>query len=318
MALSAEDSALLARLADPESPAATLAPDQAERLTAAAEAHGVGPILRRKLGRRAADPARETRDVLRIGQSLRLARKAETVGAALKAAGFAFSAVKGPVFARRLYAHAADRPFTDIDLLLRPEDLEPAGAVMREAGFRLHAKPMMDNARRDLEYKWSLVGDDTVFFELQGDLVHYPRLRRRASFGLAALLRFGAGDPEAPEALLATAIVHGTLSHKLHKLQMLVDVLQAARRLPEASAEGFVRQAQDSGLALEAALALNLAGAVFADPAVSALAARFPESGLLRLGRRLVTPEAALKAAEARKGASWARRKGFRMLQYLA
>jgi hypothetical protein len=49
--------------------------------------------------------------------------------------GIPVCALKGPVFAKRFYDHPSDRPSIDIDLLVRPGQLESARAALVRAGY---------------------------------------------------------------------------------------------------------------------------------------------------------------------------------------
>lgn len=319
MTAAREAEALFLRLADPEAPAGPV-PAAGPALDAAldlAERHGLTAVVLRKLGP-AAPAAMRQRHAVLAGQSMLLDHLAEKVTGAMAAAGLAFAVVKGPVFARLLYPARGDRTFTDIDLVMPPGDIAAAGRVMEEAGFLAERKAAWDNSERDMEFKWTLASNRSALFELHGNLVHYPALRRRVSLGHAELVGIGGGDPQAIEALLATAVVHAACGHKFHRLQMVVDVLQAARRLPAERAEGFARAAARFGFALEAAVALSLAGRLFGDAGVATLADRMERGPLTALGRRLVTPPVVLAAADPADRGSWARRKAFRLVQCLA
>ena len=320
MVVSQELALLLCRLADPEDSSSgqiAISNGAVDQLIGLASGHGVLPIVLRKLRRQA--PAAARADMtLRIGQALLLERKAEAVCAKLRDAGVAFSIVKGPVFAQRLYEFQADRPFTDIDILISPDDLAPASNIMRDEGFRPDRKDFWDNSHRDMEFKWTLADNRSVLFELHTNLVHYPRLRRRVSFGYEELVDAGRGDPLAPEALLCVAIVHASCGHKFHRLQMIIDVLQAGRRLPDEKIEDFIDAAKRIRLAPEAAVTLSLAGRLFQDHRIAMLANHFGNGPVSRIGRRLITPDAAIQASDPRHRGSWIRRKTFRLLQYLA
>lgn len=320
MTVSKETASLLLRLADPDAPPIDLdAIDDLtiEQLANLAERHGVLSIIGRKLaGRRpvAAEPGMR----LGIGQAMLLEAMAKTVITSLRAAGVDCAIVKGPVFSRRLYDHRADRLFTDIDLLFHRAHLEKACDVMIREGFQAERKAVWDNSHRDMEFKWTRADNHSILFELHGNLVHYPLLRRRVSFGYEELVLAGQGDTEAPEALLCAAIVHAACGHKFHRLQMVVDILQAARRLPDDRVDGFVRAARGLGFALEAAVSLSLAGRLFSDHRVAMLGDRFGATASSRLGRRLISPDTAIQAADPRHRGSRARRKAFRLVQYLS
>ena len=56
---------------------------------------------------------------------------------AFRSAGCRGILLKGPAFRRRLYADGSQRDYGDLDLLVAPADLEPAGAVLASLGFEL-------------------------------------------------------------------------------------------------------------------------------------------------------------------------------------
>jgi hypothetical protein len=58
---------------------------------------------------------------------------------AWEGAGIRFLVFKGPVLAARLYGDPGTRFFWDLDVLVRPEDIERAGALLTERGYRLPA-----------------------------------------------------------------------------------------------------------------------------------------------------------------------------------
>jgi len=307
----------LAYLADPEKPAPPAVQRTADcaALTELAKAHGVDAILWRKLGGGYDGPGGQ--DMLyRIAQAMLLERLRHEITAALASGGTRASVVKGPVFADRLYAMHGDRLFTDIDLLVEESAMGAAIGTMRELGY-VRADGRQDGQRRSMEYKFTHPAHAHVLIELHGDMVHYPLLRRRASFGRRELLRAGDGDGETGGALLATAIVHATLGHKFERLAMLVDVLQAARRLPPADHRRFADTLSAMRLDLECAVCLGVTAALFEDATCADLASLFRKNLKDRIGAWLITPQAVIAAGEKSTNTSWLRRKSFRLMQYL-
>ena len=188
---------------------------------------------------------------------------------------------------------------------------------MEEIGYNRPTKAW-DNSDRDMEYKFTHPQHPIVLIELHGNLVHYPSLRRRTSFGLSELLEAGEGDGEAPIALLATAIVHASLGHKFDKLQILVDVLQAARQLKTDDYDKAANILITLRLGLECAVCLSVVGELFDDETARALAMHFRSGALVKVGRSLITPDSIVQAPSNTKlSSSWRRRKTFRLLQYL-
>lgn len=126
---------------------------------------------------------------------------------------------------------AADRLFTDIDMLVETSDHERVSTALERGGFRRMQKAFFDRSEASEEQKWVLTEISAVLVELHSNLVPYPALRRKVTFGYEQLAASGEGNPEAPLALFFSAVVHASLVHKFHQLRMLVDVLQAWRKL---------------------------------------------------------------------------------------
>ena len=148
-------------LADPVNPSDVPAEQLGARdltlLTQAVGLHGIGPIFFRNLealiardgiSRIVTDASAEKildgalaeeklrRETQRRTEQL-LTESGEQVGRALAQVNIATIRAKGDVFARRLYPHSADRPFGDIDILVRSDDLDRTKPVIQELGFRL-------------------------------------------------------------------------------------------------------------------------------------------------------------------------------------
>ncbi len=327
--LAPAERALLFRLADPlaDPPDAALGAPTLGRLLDVADAHGVLPVVWRKLAATVAgadDPALrarhagiERRRMIATGQAMLLSHHARVLAARLRAAGIAFTLVKGEVFARRLYPAPADRPFTDVDVLVEPADFERANRALEGSGFRPAGVTSAARAATHSEFKWVNEANPSLLVEVHGDLVHYPALRARRGFGYRGLVAAGGGDPQAPAALLLTAIVHAALGHKFHALRLVVDVLQAARALPAEEEAAFLAAAAGAGLGFEAAVALDLVARLFGDRRAAGLAAHLPGGPARRLARVLLTPAAIADAPCADNRASRARRVGFRLVQHV-
>jgi hypothetical protein len=229
-------------------------------------------------------------------------------------AGVEAAIVKGPTFADTLYRDRSDRPFTDIDFLIPAEHLEAANRLIPDLGF-VRPQKTWDNSDRDREYKWLASGNSSVLIELHGDLVHYPMLRRQVSFGYRGLAAVENGVRNRPAAMLMVAVVHAACGHKFHQLSLLVDVLQAVRRLTVAEAEWFVEATVSMGARLEAAVTLDLVSRLFGEPQAAELSSRLGGHWAIRLGHRLIGPEVILATDSAGQRHSRLRRHGFRVLQ---
>ena len=327
--LSAAEQALLARLADPERPVedGCLASESVGlRMLSVARQHGVLPIVWRKLrsatvaGDAFAEAMAQAADsvALMAGQSLLLRHHARTTEASFKRAGISAAVVKGPVFAERLYKFPADRPFTDIDLLTSPKNLAAANAALPAIGFVALTKTVWDKSDSNQEYKWGRKDNPNILIELHGNLVHYASFRRLLSYSYDDLLLAGDGDPRAPAALLMTAVIHAACGHKFHRLQFAVDIVQAARSLPDRDLPMLERAARTIGAELELAVSLNLSGRIFDDRRTLEMAERFSSGAFSALSKRLISPAAIHNATSSAGGTSHLRRKTFRGIQLLS
>lgn len=330
--LSEREQVLFAGLADPEKeadPADWSDERDALRMLSVARLHGVLPIVWRKfrtmppspgLGEAFQSEMQRAGDMVALmaGQSLLLRHHSRSITGAYAEAGIPVAIVKGPVFAERIYKVQADRPFTDIDLLTTPGNLAAANAILPSLGFVALTKQIWDKSDSNQEYKWGRSDNPNILIELHGNLVHYASFRRLLSYGYEELLLAGDGDPSAPAALLMTAVIHAACGHKFHRLQFAVDIIQAARALPDADVPQLERAARAIGAGLELAVSLNLAGQLFGDRRTLDLARRFSPGFTGRLSKRLISPEAIHNAMSTSGGVSHARRKAFRGLQLLS
>lgn len=330
--LSEHEQVLFAGLADPEreaDPADWTDELAALRMLSVARLHGVLPIVWRKFRTMPSPPslgdafrsemqrAGDTVSVM-AGQSLLLRHHSRSITGSFAEAGIPVAIVKGPIFAERIYKVPADRPFTDIDLLTSPENLAKANAILPSLGFVALTKQVWDKSDSNQEYKWGRPDNPNILIELHGNLVHYASFRRLLSYGYDELLLAGGGDPNAPAALLMTAVIHAACGHKFHRLQFAVDIIQAARALPDADIPQLERAARAIGAELELAVSLNLAGELFGDRRALDLARRFSPGVTGTLSKRLVSPEAIHNAMSTSGRASHLRRKAFRGLQLLS
>lgn len=329
-ALSRAEERLLLGLADPEAPAPEELPPAPRMLALLdnVEFHGVLPIAMRKLGaygfdRLAQDDALKARlaelrerITVAVGQSMLLQYHGGRIMRGLARQDIPARIVKGPVFAGKLYSQVADRPFTDIDILVRQADIPRANRVIEEAGFRLASGEEQSAALQ--EFKWLEKDNSSLLVELHGNLVHDGGMRRRLSLNFDELAVIDGDVEDSPATLLTIAVVHAAGGHKFHRLQLCVDVLQAVRRLPSAAAEGqALAAARMAGIELEFATVLNVTGRLFGEPRALALADRIEPDLGTRLARRLITPDILLKVESSGKTRSRLSRDAFRWIQRL-
>ena len=316
--LTSEQARLLCLLADPEKEACDVPAAWCEGIAEAGVAHGVAAILLRKFAERCGEGAIETLRTEVVGQTglrLQLASHVRDIRALIEAEKLNAAIVKGPVFSEKLYAHAGDRPFTDLDILATPEARALLGEYLASRGFHLHRKRAFDNTEANQEEKWGHGEMPSLLIELHGNLVHYAGLRRRVGFGYEELARIDPGNKESPSSLFFTAVVHAALGHKFHELRLLVDVLQAFRRLDDSERALVGERARKLRLGLETSVCLHLIAGLFGENEAEPLAVSVDSGALAALSRRLVTPDSVLLAPWS--AMSRVRRHAFRRLQHV-
>jgi hypothetical protein len=142
-----------------------------DALLAAARLHGLLPLLYERLAEVGGD--RIPPDVIahlrgayyaNLLRNQRLgAELAEVIGA-LRPEGVEAIVLKGGALAWTVYANPAQRPMADLDLLVRPEEMDCAGTVLGSLGFRLpasypvHLVPFQQRFGSGLEWQRSREG----------------------------------------------------------------------------------------------------------------------------------------------------------------
>ncbi|UDL92512.1 nucleotidyltransferase family protein [Mesorhizobium sp. PAMC28654] len=330
--LSPANKKLLLRYADPEASMVGDRTDSANTLSgllANAEFHGTLPIMLRKLRERGDEnlprdaalhatlhDLRQKATII-TGQSMLLQYHGDRIMKALTANGIPARIVKGPVFARKLYRNVADRPFTDIDILVEPARLADANRTIAACGFELAGDEAQSYALQ--EFKWLEKENSSLLVELHGDLVHDSGMRRRLSLGYRDLRAIDDEASDTPAALLTIAIVHAAGGHKFHRLQLCVDVLQGVRALRSPDAEArLLDAARMTGIELELATVLNVTGRLFDERRALELAGRIKPDLGIRLARRLITRNTLLNVNSRDRIRSRLRRDAFRWIQRLA
>lgn len=186
-------------------------------------------------------------------------------------------------------------------------------SLLCDLGYCYSGAEGTENRKR--EEKWGHPDQPNLLIELHGDLVHYPLLRRGIRFGWAELATAGDGNPEAPLALFATAVVHAALGHKFHELRLMVDALQAFRALDAAARAALPDRMAALSLRLEASLTLRLVADLFNLPDARELGNTLALPVQSRLAAGIVRPRDVLMADGRRLGPSHLRRHAFRWLQ---
>jgi hypothetical protein len=122
-----------------------------DELPTQAEVHGMGSLLRHHLKRVNASLPHEIKRAL-DGLYLRHRKWNETntqilleITSLFEMAGIRALVLKGLALAHQYYPEPALRPASDIDLLLKKEDVLPALDFLQDAGFRVNALPSTRN-----------------------------------------------------------------------------------------------------------------------------------------------------------------------------
>ncbi len=217
---------------------------------------GVPETVRSQLRSAYADNARH---------ALLLAGELRRLMDALHAAGIPVLAYKGPALAVRAYGHLALRTYSDLDLLVVPEDEPAAGTVLRAHGYvsAYGFSPAQDAAFRRVD------GDYPYHHPETGGLVelharvsstrfvaHLPTARLMAR---ARSVPMGGGDVPAPEDddLFIALCLHGA-KHRWARLEWLACAAALAVRA-ELDLASVVRRAGEMGARRTVLLALLLA-----------------------------------------------------------
>jgi hypothetical protein len=168
--------------------------------------------------------------------------------------GIPVISLKGPWLAERLYGDAALRPYADLDLLVRPIDVAPAEALLRELGF------VPTGRRDDYERPWCRNGvlvelhhnvENPLAFDLEIESA-WSRAQVAQFHGVSARLL-------APSDELLFLCLHGA-RHRFERLSHVLDLAFAFRCLPLPHRPARSRRVSESTniLALGAMMATHL------------------------------------------------------------
>lgn len=280
------------------------------RLLAVARGHGVIPLLHRYLSGPLAEllPP-QFRDSLRhhsyavSRRNLELTGELIRVHRRLEREGVRALPYKGPMLALQAYGDLAARQFGDLDLLIRPEDLDRAIGALEGAGFTHYPQvtPAQYRAYRRSECEvWMANADESVNVEL-----HWTVRERLYAFPLDLEGIFARSRPvrvagaQLPgvgvEDQLLILAIHG-IKHAWYQLKWVRDVAGLLATQPDLDWDAVFREARRlhaERLVLLAVLlphlllSVPLPGDVLAraDPAARRLAVQVARLLLRSLGR---------------------------------
>jgi hypothetical protein len=234
---------------------------------------------------------------------------------ALDAAGIPVIVLKGAALAETLYADPGLRPFSDIDLLIRPADVDRARQVLAACGYRPE-RPLWadDEAAHDCQLTYALpraLGDgEPLVVELHWNLVNNDRLLRATRIDTKPLWAASETATVAGQPVRVLGATH-TLLHLCihlagHSLQAPMSVRDIAALLDSRQGarvdwQRLARDARRFGVAAMTYAGLQLAararGARVPAPVLRALRPRGPRRVLLdrwaaALARGKPVPEA--------------------------
>jgi len=214
-------------------------------LPALAEGHGVAalvaptlaPLAPPDIARRLADAAERT-----LARGRRLAADVALVGDALAAAGIPYALLKGLGPAGRLYDPPAARPAADIDLLVRPGDVDAVARVLTSLGY--------EEDHRTWRHRVYVRPDNAAVVDRRGEHPDNPRpvevhdwlgeAFRGITWDFTAAVALDHPGTELPAATaMAHLAAHATadaLGRRLRLIQ-LADLARLARRMGEADWE---------------------------------------------------------------------------------
>ena len=225
-----------------------------------------GRISRQELSAPVPEPFREAWKLAHRTAALdhlSLERELRRIGVAFDAAGLQALALKGPWLARHAYAHPAERPMRDLDLLVPRQDLPKAWRILAAAGWRGAPANSTEMLAKHLPPLFAASG---VMVELHGDAWEASEALEWGAPPLesAAMMERGNRSQYAgiawpdPADMLSHLIIHGVYTHRLDVgPQLLVDV---GRLLDSATMDWatFHARARSGGWSRAAGLVLSL------------------------------------------------------------
>ena len=292
---------LLVQLSDPEKTAPDLVNASekcVKNVLEAARMHGVIEIVGRKLTPWFTNKGLESEIALLtqerqqlIAKTMLLDHHGNALSDMFSQYGIHSEIVKGPTFSNLLYKNREDRIYSDIDFLVKIDDVDRANRVIKDYGFVIGDKQLAA-AERTLEYQWVLkTATLDILIEIQADLIHSPSLRRHVGYGYWEHTVADRFNVSPLVKLLLTAIMHTACSNKFGVLKVLVDVLQACRRLTPLDDIGLKLVVRQLQIELEVVTTVNLVANLFDDANAYRIAALFENVFHAKLSSRLITSD---------------------------
>jgi putative nucleotidyltransferase-like protein len=245
------------------------------RLATVTEFHGLAPLVLRNL--QAADVLIPTGaattlakwNAATVRQNLYLTSELLRVHAELKERGIEALPLKGASIASEIYGDLGLRPFSDIDLLVRREQIQQAESAVSELGYVPEFTIPPQHRERWMKQQCEVTfrRSGTIRLELHWDISH-PHFALDTGvedfWGRLSTVRIGDATLPALSStdLLFTLIVHGT-RHAWSRMMWAVDVAELLRRSPAIDWETFWQNAESRGAARMMATGIELVRRAF-------------------------------------------------------
>lgn len=242
---------------------------------------------------------------------------------AFKAAGIEVVSYKGPTLALQLYGHYALRQYSDLDLLVRQEDLAPALRLLAQLGVDVddevdsrwdgylqrirHTRSMRDRKTRiAVELHWRLV-DRLYGTDVPMDwLLDAPATIELAGSEIPVMR---------PDRQFLALCIHGA-THHWERLSWLAEIAEITSLWPDLDGPAVVAQAQAIGFTRQLAAAGLLVRDIFGVAPAAAIAPLTADVGAARLAARiaghLAHPLAVRPGPRERIRLGWMARAGWR------
>ena len=241
-----------------------------DEVLAEARRHGVTPLVHRHLSGRAEVPAAPLAELGTYARrnavhNLLLSKELLRVLGKLEGAGVRAVPYKGPTLAVAAYGDVALRSFQDLDVIVRPNEFEPALDALQTSSYALVESA---EGRFHATLKHEATG---VLLELHRDVVR--RERFPTGLELAAMWEsltevglLGQKVPSfAPEDTLLLLCLHGA-KHEWQGLVWLCDLAEYLRAHPSLDWDRVLQQAERARVTRVLLLGLALAEHVLAAP----------------------------------------------------
>lgn len=213
---------------------------------------------------------------------------------ALDARGVQAIPYRGPLLARQYYGDLALRRFSDLDVLVRPQDVAEARETLVSIGYRIGTQASVSEQAlvHAHHYPLFLAGASPVLLELHWEIAEayfgFSLNAQRVWDSLEAVEFWGARVMSlAPEDLLLVLCVHAS-KHGWSNLSLVCDVAEVVRHRPNLAWETTTLQARQVGVERMLLLGLHLASRLLELPLPQAVCKANADLAVQTLGDEVV------------------------------